>query len=693
MKFRLDPLSQNGISAVTQTIVTGGGSSGTTQDAVTLAGEDYLSLLGQQITANAIDLDNLSATGTPDATKFLRGDNTWAVPASGLAAVVDDPSPQLGGFLDTQGFNITNIGGPLDLEADDYQNARLIGGTSADAIFQGGDGDVPFPDAGGVQMLAGNPGADGDGGDILLQATPGDGTGSDGRIRLTSLGSEVHLDTDNLSADREVSFPNAAGTLVLESAAQTLTNKTIDVSNNTVSNIAVSNLIGSAVVTEAEGLASSDNDTSLPTTAAVKDYVDGAIAGGVSDGDKGDITVSGSGATWTIDNDVVTYAKMQNVSATSRILGRITVGAGDTEELTAANVRTIINVEDGAEVNNISDANATDLTDAGDTTLHFHSADRARANHTGTQLLATISDVTASAAEVNILDGVTATAAELNALDGITATVTELNYTDGVTSAIQTQLDGKQPLDSDLTAVAGLAANGLIARTSAGNMSARTITGTANKITVTNGDGVSGNPTLTIPDTPTLVTPTIASFTNATHNHTNAAGGGQITDAALSAAVTVAKGGTGVATLGSGNVLVGAGTGNVTSTKAAPSGDFVGTSDTQTLTNKTLTQESWSAPTLLNSWANAGAPFANAGYMKDSMGFVHLRGIISGGTTTGGTTIFTLPANYRPTATLAFPVSVAGGFGEVRIDSSGNVKTQTHPAAFIGFDGITFATF
>ncbi|HWQ95916.1 MAG TPA: hypothetical protein VN368_00950 [Candidatus Methylomirabilis sp.] len=38
---------------------------------------------------------------------------------------------------------------------------------------------------------------------------------------------------------------------------------------------------------------------------------------------------------------------------------------------------------------------------------------------------------------------VTATAAELNTLDGITASTAELNCTDGVTSAIQTQLDGK----------------------------------------------------------------------------------------------------------------------------------------------------------------------------------------------------------------------------------------------------------
>lgn len=43
--------------------------------------------------------------------------------------------------------------------------------------------------------------------------------------------------------------------------------------------------------------------------------------------------------------------------------------------------------------------------------------------------------VTATAAELNILDGVTATASELNALDGITATATELNVLDGITAS------------------------------------------------------------------------------------------------------------------------------------------------------------------------------------------------------------------------------------------------------------------
>lgn len=67
-----------------------------------------------------------------------------------------------------------------------------------------------------------------------------------------------------------------------------------------------------------------------------------ASGGGLSDGDKGDITVSGSGAAWAIDNNAVTYAKMQDVSATARILGRKTAAAGDPEECTLSEVLDMI---------------------------------------------------------------------------------------------------------------------------------------------------------------------------------------------------------------------------------------------------------------------------------------------------------------------------------------------------------------
>jgi hypothetical protein len=95
--------------------------------------------------------------------------------------------------------------------------------------------------------------------------------------------------------------------------------------------------------------------------------------------------------------------------------------------------------------------------------------------------------LTATAAEINVLDGITASTAELNILDGVTATATELNYVGGVTSAIQTQLNAKQASDATLTSLSGLSlAEGDVLYATAADTLARLPKGTAAQSLVMN---------------------------------------------------------------------------------------------------------------------------------------------------------------------------------------------------------------
>lgn len=84
--------------------------------------------------------------------------------------------------------------------------------------------------------------------------------------------------------------------------------------------------------------------------------------GGISDGDKGDVTVSASGTVWTIDSGVVNNAKLATV-ATSTIKGRTTAGTGAVEDLTPAQGRTVLGLGTASTTASTDYATAAQGTD------------------------------------------------------------------------------------------------------------------------------------------------------------------------------------------------------------------------------------------------------------------------------------------------------------------------------------------
>lgn len=146
------------------------------------------------------------------------------------------------------------------------------------------------------------------------------------------------------------------------------------------------------------------------------------------------------------------------------------LGSADGDVVGSAKAQTLTNKTiSGASntISNIAQASVTNLTS--------DLAGKAASAHTHT--LSNITDVTASAAELNTLDGVVATltAAELNVLDGISTA-----------SSLATQLGNK--LNEPAT-------TGFVVRTGEDTVTTRSIT-TTSGISITNGSGVSGSPSI-----------------------------------------------------------------------------------------------------------------------------------------------------------------------------------------------------
>jgi hypothetical protein len=122
-------------------------------------------------------------------------------------------------------------------------------------------------------------------------------------------------------------YDNSTSAFITASSTDTLTNKTFDANGtgNSLSNVEVADFAASAIVIESEGISSNDNDSTLPTSAAVKDYTDTAIAAI-------DLTVSTAGDSGTgsvSTSQTLTVSGTANEIETSASGQSITIGLPD----------------------------------------------------------------------------------------------------------------------------------------------------------------------------------------------------------------------------------------------------------------------------------------------------------------------------------------------------------------------------
>lgn len=285
-----------------------------------------------------------------------------------------------------------------------------------------------------------------------------------------------------------------------------------NVPDNAITNAKLADVAGFSVKGKPTTGTGDPTDIAIGTNAVL-----GRVAGDV---------VAAQVATAQIADDAVTYAKIQPVSAASKLAGRgSAAGAGDLEEITLGTGLTMTGVtlsSSGGAGDNLGNHIATiDLEMAGKN-IDDVAAIRDINNNEQVVLASTASAVN----EVTIRNAATGNPAKIEAsgetnasvlLKGKgTGTVLIGDQTDdtkrvtvdvaGATTGTTTTLDFNQTANRTVRVpdVAGLVlagdpgANGIMARTAEGVTSGRTITGTTNNIVVTNGDGVSGNPTLDV---------------------------------------------------------------------------------------------------------------------------------------------------------------------------------------------------
>jgi hypothetical protein len=190
-------------------------------------------------------LAELSATGTPDNTKYLRGDNTWS-PISGIY--------------------------DWNLAGNTGTSQNIVSGETVSIIGSGVIGTVAGP-TNQLTIIH----ADVVRTDTTSTVSPAFGATFTAVDSVTS-SAEGHITGLNL---KTITLPTPTNPTITLSGDVTGSGTTSIVTTISIGAVEFSMIDPVAVVTSSEGIPNNDNDITLPTSAAVKAYVDASVAGGL----------------------------------------------------------------------------------------------------------------------------------------------------------------------------------------------------------------------------------------------------------------------------------------------------------------------------------------------------------------------------------------------------------------------------